>query len=419
MSDSVKKRATWLQLTSFAIACLLFLGYLFTAPQTKGHLKDFGSQWMAARIIVNGDGNLLYDVEAQTQILNSEQLIDPDSKDRNLQNVDDQGSELGRLPYPPTQALIFAPLGFLAPQPAQQAMVYLSLLCSFLTALLLWEYFGKTLLLSTIWAFLMIQPAFFSTIALGQNAALTLLMLVAGMWLQQKQAPFWAGICLGLLSYKPTWLVAVAWLPLIAGGLRMYGGMAVASIGLALVTLPFTGWEAWSQWLQLAREFEAAEVSRWDWIRRDVRVLLQQLGLLTNGQVASALVLTLFPGLTWLAVQRGPCRQMIITLIFSGLLLSCLRFMWYDLLISSPAWLAAFSNWQGFSWKHKVGVVSLTGLYLAPPLVLWSDWPEVIALETLAVLGLWGMALSSSCSAAVSGSTSSENSLGPPDVPPV
>src|SRR5262249_42614613 len=101
--------------------------------------------------------------------------------------------------------------------------------------------------------FVMAFPGFWGSLCLGQNATLSLAILLCG-WVLVGRG--WAGIgggVWGLLELKPVWAVAFLTVIAFARRWRMVMGMILAGVGVGLLTLPLVGWRCWLQWLEVGR----------------------------------------------------------------------------------------------------------------------------------------------------------------------
>lgn len=91
-------------------------------------------------------------------------------------------------------------------------------------------------------------PCVVHSLVVGQNGALTALLLGCGFtwW---RSAPFAAGVALGLLAYKPHFLVLPALLALVLGDRQVLAGM-IATVGaLVGMSVALYGIDPWLAWL--------------------------------------------------------------------------------------------------------------------------------------------------------------------------
>jgi hypothetical protein len=382
-------------LRAAALAAVAFYGT--TAHLTRGHEADFGKQWLAARLVATGQGRALFDLTVQRAEL-----------DRHYQSVViDSGiwrEGIGGPTYPPTLAVVLAPLGWLSPRWAQWVVVELSVVAIIVTACLVarltagripWE-------VGTL-AALSFTP-FFLAVGLGQNSAFSLLIVASGWALLASGRDVWAGAVLGLFAIKPTWGVAVVWIPLVLARPRVYLGMCGSAVGLALATLPVCGIDSWIGWLSVARETEHVYQTwpRWTLLSRDLPGLLRRIeqGTLVEfaGWAAVGGVVAITGWAAWRARAGGWASRLAAgpqaTAVLAALVLSCPRFMFYDLTLAVLPSLLAVSNWKQFgSYSRALLVAAVATVWCgaACSYLLWSMMGPPI--ETLGVLGLWGWAV--------------------------
>ena len=118
----------------------------------------------------------------------------------------------------------------------------------------------------------MMFPGFAGSINLGQNATLTLAILVWGWALAARGRPALGGMVWGLLAFKPVWALAFFLVPLLSRRWRMCLAMVATGTGLGLLTLPFVGLHSWFDWLAIGKEAaDTYDVERnWIFLSRDL-----------------------------------------------------------------------------------------------------------------------------------------------------
>ena len=77
------------------------------------------------------------------------------------------------------------------------------------------------------------------------------------------------------------------------------------------------------------------------------------------------------------------------SLIFCAIVLSCTKFMYYDILMATPAFLLAWSEWKQLTRSSAVVLTLLSSLFFGAFLFAYNTWPLCLPLETAATLGLW------------------------------
>jgi hypothetical protein len=395
-----------------ALAAIAF--YAGTAHLTRGHEADFGKQWLAARLVATGQGRQLFDFNVQRAELQrhySSAVIDS--------GIWREG--IGGPTYPPTLAVVFAPLGWLSPSAAQWVVVELSLVAIIMTAFLIarmtagaipWE-------IGTL-AALTFTP-FFLAVGLGQNTAFSLLIVTAGWALLAGGRDVWAGVAWGLFAIKPTWGVAVVWIPLVLARPRAYLGMCGAAAGLAIATLPACGIDSWLSWLSVARETEHVYQTwpRWTLLSRDLPGLLRRFDQGALVEFAGWAIVVGVVGITGWAWWRGRVRWVRAdsdwcvsanlthppyestgpraTAVLAAIVLSCPRFMFYDLTLAVLPALVALSGWKRLAPCSRTllaAAVATIWCGACSSYLLWSMMGPPV--ETLGVLGLWAWAVAES-----------------------
>ncbi|HEX5271876.1 MAG TPA: glycosyltransferase family 87 protein, partial [Gemmataceae bacterium] len=115
-------------------------------------------------------------------------------------------------------------------------------------------------------------PGYSGSINLGQNATLTLTILVWGWALAARGRPALGGVVWGLLAFKPVWALAFFLVPFLTRRWRMCLAMVATGAALGLLTLPFVGLHGWFDWLAVGKEAAAVyDVEKnWIWMSRDL-----------------------------------------------------------------------------------------------------------------------------------------------------
>jgi hypothetical protein len=314
-----------------AIASAVALGYAWTSFDTdertdgnSGHATiDFGGQYLMGRMLVTGNGQELYNRAAHRAVLheaypdaesNPKERTDTENLMYWIMGQDDpeQGQAGGTylLPlgatdplsasvlvaackddvwtrdriakaeerriggplYPPVNAFFYAPLALMSAPTAYRVQQCLNLLLVFIAAA-----GARYLARGRVWVpvlavAIMLFPGFSGSINLGQNATLTLAILIWGWALTARGRPVLGGMVWGLLAFKPVWALAFFLVPLLTRRWRVCAAMAATGTGLALLTLPFVGLHSWKDWLAIGKEAaELYDVERnWIFLSRDL-----------------------------------------------------------------------------------------------------------------------------------------------------
>ncbi len=375
-----------------------------------GHKEiDFGGQWVMARMIVEGHGAHLYDRNRVREVLEKgypRGNEDPKEETTDAEDLlgamsdldtpaasavtgsfvaplaardslgaaaflaaghhhwtDERIASVTRTPrggalYPPTQAVLFAPLACLPPQPAYRAMQLLGLLLTFAAAWALARLSEGRVWWPVAITALMMFPGYGGSLNIGQNSMLSLALLIFGWWAFANDRDALGGACWGLLAFKPVWAVAFFPVLLLTRRWRAAAAMALTGGGLALLTLPVVGWHSWMDWREIGKDATKgyAYYKNWVFLSRDLvgiprRYLLDFDEYVSRnpeawlptligramqiGALLCALILS-FLRPTEMRALRGPGPAFA---LLSGWL-SCFHFMYYDVLLAAlPVYL--------------------------------------------------------------------------------
>jgi len=211
MPDPIKVSATtgWLnqqriRRQALLLAAALWLGYAVTlaTPGMRdrfGHLKgaDFLHAYILGTVALEHRGDALYDARAQREI--------------GEQRVPESAGDYFLPVYGPQYSLIWAPLAWLSYGWAAAIWMLLSAAIYAACCYSVWQTcpnlhaYGTTVALAAA-AF----PGFFALITFGQNSALALACFTGAYFALRARREVLAGLCLGLLAYKPQLAVVAA-----------------------------------------------------------------------------------------------------------------------------------------------------------------------------------------------------------------
>jgi hypothetical protein len=217
-------------MTALVVGAWVALSHDGVDPTGRPLGADFLSFWTAARLALqSGAAASAYD----HGVLGAAQL------------AAFPGADPAYLPfsYPPGFLLIIAPLGFLPYFPALLAWLGLTGV-AYVQVVRRW--LGSGVL---PWFAVLAYPAILINIANGQSGFLTGALMGAGALLLPRR-PLLAGICLGLLSFKPHLGLLVPVALLAARQPRAIAGAAAGCIGLAGASLLFFGPAPWQAFLR-------------------------------------------------------------------------------------------------------------------------------------------------------------------------
>ena len=226
----------WLTVAVAALFCGIIAAtcwIMLTGPKPV----DFLSFWAAGRMIADGAGAQIYDIEAHRAV---EQSV--------------AAGGILPFPYPPPFALLLAPFGMLPVGSGFTAWVALTGLF-YVAAARAWM---------RPWLALA-QPSVLVNGFIGQNAFLTSGLFLAGLQLVRTR-PLLAGAVLGLLVIKPQLAVMLP-VAMIAGRHwhAIAGGVLSAS-ALLLIGLAALGGESYAAFFEMLSTYAGfVSESRWNW----------------------------------------------------------------------------------------------------------------------------------------------------------
>ena len=205
---------------------------------TRGYSVDFVSFWAAGRMLLDGAGPAIYDIEAHRVVEQSA-----------VGTV-----KLMPFPYPPPFGLMVAPFG-VPPYAIAFALWVATTAALYLLAAGRWM--PRLLALA--------QPSVLVNGFIGQAGFLTSALFMGGLALIGRR-PLLGGALLGLLVIKPQLAVLLP-LALVAGGYwRAFAGAALSSTALLIAALPVVGLDGYAAFLKLASTFAGyVAAGRWPW----------------------------------------------------------------------------------------------------------------------------------------------------------
>ena len=393
----VADSAWWGMARFAALACALVF-YVGNAHHTMGHEKDFLSHWTLAKLAASGAGAGIYDPELQKQTLRAnlaaEKLV--------LANWFIPG--VGISPYPPVMTLLYLPLGWLTPALAQWVMVQLSVALACLSAWAISRAVDGRVRFTTAWLAILYFPGFFYTIALGQNAILTLALWSLGWLALRRDREMRAGLVWGLLSYKLHWVVAVGWAPAALGKWRAYLGLATSLIGLAALVSLLFGVDVWQAWIERMRAFSSFYEGEPQQLGKalDLRALAYRYLPADRAGPTGWLALAAVAGISLLRFRHAVSRTRnadragapVAPLLFAaGLIAPYL--MYYDGSVFLLPLLVLWADRDRYTRGETALLALLTaGFYLGLPIMdHWPDRWQGPPWQTFVTLALWGFSL--------------------------
>jgi hypothetical protein len=439
----------WLIALGGASAALYFSWISFDSNPTaasqrndgnEGHTTiDFGGQYLMGRMLMKGYGKHLYHRDYQLLVLRDAFPIEdqnptqPKSDADNFMSwfmgrdtsIEDRvGARLAPLAgadtfgatvlavaenhvnqldiggplYPPINAFIYSPLALMPPLPAYHVNQIVGVFLAFAAGLGIWYMSRGKIWWPVATAAIIGFPGYCSSLNLGQNAALTLTILIWGWALVVRNRPASGGIVWGLLAFKPVWAMSFFLVPFLMRRWRVCLAMVGTGVALAALTLPFVGLYSWREWLKVGEE--ATQTYKYDnnWIHcsRDLLSIPRRWLDFDDGNekkpnlwierrddfpaavVGWSLLIVVFELTIRLAIlrrdqlktdrSRGDDATPLIGSRAGFLLLAswllCFHFMYYDVLLAALPVFLLFIDWHRYLRPRLVAIVPLTGSQL-------------------------------------------------------
>ncbi len=308
--------------------------------------SDFVSFYAAGKLVLAGTPGLAYDQAAHF-------LIE--------QQFTVAGAPYQYFFYPPVFLLLCAPLAVLP--------YYVAFYGFEIATLAAFTFTMRQILREPGWSWVgpvLAFPAIFWTFGLGQNAFLTA-ALFGGFTLMIERRPALAGVCLGLLCYKPHFGL-LAPVGLAAGGhWRSFLAAAATVAGLVLLSVVLFGFGTWqAYWTAFAGSNAVYSSGRIDYAgivtpfgAARLLGLDPSVAYLVQASVTAAMVLVV--GWAW---WRNPSRNLRAATLLAATLLAVPVALLYDrlLLLVAIGWLVREGRSTGFrTWEKTV----LLAAYLA------------------------------------------------------
>ena len=285
-------------------------------------------------------------------------------------------TDFNPFPYPPMFLLLIWPLG----------------LMPFGVGFVVWT--GVTLGLF-LWAacagwrwvpLALVLPVTTLGIISGQSGFLAGALLLGGF--RALERPWWAGLSLGLLTYKPQLGVLVPVALLALGAWRVIGAASLAALALAGAATALFGAGVWAAWLsalpQYARFF-AAKSLRYE-LMPTAGAGLTMLGV-PGVPFWQAVIFLVMAACVWHAYRGGPSPRASLILASATVVATPHAFVYDTPMVAGAAlfWLASL---RGLGW----GSFAILALALTlPPLMIWSPAVPLGLLLGLVPLFLaWG-----------------------------
>lgn len=210
-------------------------GWIFE-PNGLGSPTDFINVWSAGRLVLDGHPAWAYDWDIQKKI----QVA--------VLGQDYPGNFAWH--YPPPFLFVAA---LLAKLPYGAAFIGWACISAVPYLVAMRAIVGRPFGLLLALAF----PVVFTNVLVGQNGFLTA-SLIGGMLVLLPTRPILAGICLGLLSYKPQYGMLFPLVLVAAAQWRAFASAAVTTVVLALLSFVAFGLESWQAFFKWIPMFSQA-----------------------------------------------------------------------------------------------------------------------------------------------------------------
>jgi hypothetical protein len=221
-------------------------------------------------------------------------------------------------------------------------------------------------------------PGFDGSLDLGQNASLTLSIVVIGWALIARGYHVGGGAVWGLLAFKPVWAMSFFLVPVLTRRWRVCLAMIAVGGTLAALTLPIVGWHSWLDWYEVGKK--ATKVYQYDknWIflSRDVLSIPRRALNFdhTSAEARQANIPTTIVGWTLLGGifaitlglayrYRDPPHRATgpePAFLLLGAWLCCFHFMYYDVLLAALPVLLLCTEPRRYLQPRFLALVPLT-----------------------------------------------------------
>lgn len=350
-------RALHLALFALCVANIAWLIALYAGgsflfdPLGRPKPVDFVNVWAAGRLALEGQAAAAYDWAVHKQ----------------FQNMAVGFEFPGRYNwhYPPTFLFVAVPLATVPFLAAMAAWIALTLPLYLLTVRWI---VGHPL----GWLLAAGFPAALATTAVGQNGFFTA-SLIGGMLGFMERRPALAGVCLGLLTYKPQFGLLFPIVLVVARQWRVFWVAAATGTGLALLAVLVFGvdsWIAFFDWLPVtSKAFLSegrAEIGKQQSLFALVRVLGGSESLAWAAQAALALLVAAAVSLLW---RSKAAFELKAAGLAAGTLLATPYVYLYDSVVLAIAVAFLMRLWLavGFRGYELAGLVVAAALMMAFP----------------------------------------------------
>ncbi len=235
-----------------ALAIAVLTAYFFLSNLPGRYDKDWVHLWTGGKMVVTGHGSDLYNPQLHHEILLETYAGEVPEEVWPLRN-----QRLGVFFYPPPAAFYYAAIAWLPRGVGCGVNACLCVVFAAWNAWLLRDLTGGKVSWAAGTLVILAFPPFFANYALGQNAMLSMTVVVTAWWLAERDRELLAGMLIGLFVCKPNWLAAVGWIPLVHGRWRLLAGIAAGGAATILATVAVIGTEPFIAYVDLFRQVAA------------------------------------------------------------------------------------------------------------------------------------------------------------------
>jgi hypothetical protein len=378
------------------IACGLSLYYGFRGETFMGRPmgSDFVEFYAAGQLANQHQPAMIYDVQAFSRL---QHQVMPEMSP----------TQMHIFGYPPLVAELFRPFALLPYRWAYCAWLAFSLtlyasgLWLLLGSLIRKRYRGSAFLLA------LSAPMYtLETWIGGQLSVLGFCAVVLFISCFEKRCPVWAGLALGLATYKPSLVVIPAAMMIVGGCWRMLAGLSVSSVLMILGSLATAGMNGFWLWIARLRVFSAFATSNEAILRRtkyvDLNSFFTVLLGASSAERALATVATsaAFLILAWTWWRRRDASHDVQRYLWAATLTWTLMINVYapvyDTILLIPAAALVAKSVAERSEREQMSLqVWLIALWLLPWLT--QSWADYLRLQVLTIVlagfGHWALTL--------------------------
>jgi arabinofuranan 3-O-arabinosyltransferase len=217
-------------------------------------------------------------------------------------------------------------------------------------------------------------PCLMPNVIPGQNGFLTA-SLIGGTLVLLERQPLLAGLCLGLLTYKPQFGILFPLVLVVGGHWKAIGAAAVTAVALVLASLVLFGVTPWSEffrWLPLTSQALFSENAHTEWHKfQSLLALVRMLGgsatLAWALQLALAAATAIALCVMW--YRKRIAFELKAAATATGVLLATPYVYLYDLTVLAVpvAFLVRCALVTGFARGEAFGLALVSGLFLIVP----------------------------------------------------